>query len=173
MRPESLLNCARRLESRFSQPRKAGSAKLVGNLWILWKTQDSRLWNLWTTLPTSLLPYNPFAIIGPSQEPVHNCSVHLESSRSAVHIYLLSAPVRFLGRSRHCRSSDFQGPVATAIAVSTVAVTGSRGFPHSMGAFPSQTRLESRETAFAAFRSPTILSTSVESAVDKQGKRSS
>ena len=37
--------------------------KRLRNLWILWKTQDSRLWNLWTTLPGPLFAHNPLAII--------------------------------------------------------------------------------------------------------------
>jgi len=64
--------------------------KLVGNLWIMWKTQDSRLWNLWTTSSGSLLASPPFASIGADPKSAQKCSVYLESCRLAVYIYRLS-----------------------------------------------------------------------------------
>ena len=39
---------------------------MILNLWILWKTQDSRLWNLWTTASRSLFAMECFAIVTPS-----------------------------------------------------------------------------------------------------------
>jgi hypothetical protein len=143
------------------------SSKLVSNLWILWKTQDSRLWNLWITPPGSLLPQEPFVIIGPSQEPVHNYSAHLESNRLAAHIYHSSTLTPHFRGSRFKPPPDSETPVAGANAVSTVSPTGVGGFPHSMGAFQAQTRFGSRQTAPRAFIPSTKLSTHVESAVDK------
>lgn len=105
---------------------------MLSNLWILWKTQDSRLWNLWTTLLAALSPQNRFVIIGPSQEPVHNCSALLESNRSAANIYLSSALKPLSRGSRFWPSSDFREPVASAHAVSTVAANGPGAF-HTRG----------------------------------------
>jgi len=46
-----------------------------GNLWILWKTQHSRLWNLWTTLRRALLAFGAFAILGAHEVAVDNHSL--------------------------------------------------------------------------------------------------
>ncbi len=164
------LQQAGRHNTASRRPAETPTGKLVGNLWTLWKTQDSRLWNLWTTPPTSLPHHTPFATIGPSQEPVHNCLACLEIDRLAAHIYRLSPQMRPFPRSSGSLAPVGSGTETRGIGVSTVTATTLGCFPHRPWAFSPQTRRESRQTARWPFNRATRVSTCVESAVDKQGK---
>ena len=61
--------------------------KLMSNLWILWKTQDSRLWNLWITSPIPLSVYSLLAIIGGTRRTARIDSCDLDICHSAPNTY--------------------------------------------------------------------------------------
>jgi hypothetical protein len=104
--------------------------KLVGNLWILWKTQDSRLWNLWITPRAALSVSDPFAIVAPLQEPVHNWPAHLEINRLSAHINPLSARVTLTVLRGLSPKEEPEGNALGAGAVSTLSEAALGSFPH-------------------------------------------
>jgi len=59
------LACAGESAGHAERRPESTPPKLVGNLWILWKTQDSRLWNLWTTLGVALFARSPLCYYRP------------------------------------------------------------------------------------------------------------
>jgi hypothetical protein len=67
--------------------------KLTSNLWILWKTQDSRLWNLWITSLEPLFVHSPLAIIGSARRTAQIHSRGLDICHSAPNTCRLS-PLR-------------------------------------------------------------------------------
>lgn len=78
--------------------------KLASNLWILWKTQDSRLWNLWITSRIPLFASGQLAIVGGTRGTARSDSRGLDICHSAPNI---------------CRSSP-QEPGARLVAIGKV-----------------------------------------------------
>jgi hypothetical protein len=56
---------------------------MAPNLWILWKTQDSRLWNLWITSRGPLSADRVLAIIGGTRRACERTPCNLDTCHSA------------------------------------------------------------------------------------------